>query len=446
MPAMRELAIVHLEKAKAQLDKFLDERGNSGRSKAKWYQEGEKSSKYFFNLEKSKMNKTEMNGIKVNGIVTTDPNKIDNAVETFYKSLYEKGNSKEINKDGLSNFLTYIKEISSDSIEMINSQVTAQELKKTLLTCKDSAPGPDGIPYSIIKLTWNYYGPLLLNSWKFALETGQLTHSHEKSYLKLIPKEGKDSMELKNWRPITLSNCDFKLITKTLAIRVTQGLSELIGPTQTAYIKNRQITDNLHLMQYMIEKVQDQNKEGMLISLDAEKAFDSIEHWYIKAVLEKSGLKSFTKIFDLLYKNQDVSIQLNQRQAGSYKIRNGVKQGDALSCILFILGIEPLLKNIENDDQITHIVIDDVRLPKTLSYADDVACITEPTPNNISRLFSHYEKMTNLSGLKLNAEKTEIIQSSGPQSYNISYNSSNHTISTSSMIKVNGLLLSFNCM
>ena len=366
MPAMRELAIVHLEKAKAQLDKFLDERGNSGRSKAKWYQEGEKSSKYFFNLEKSKMNKTEMNGIKVNGIVTTDPNKIDNAVETFYKSLYEKGNSKEINKDGLSNFLTYIKEISSDSIEMINSQVTAQELKKTLLTCKDSAPGPDGIPYSIIKLTWNYYGPLLLNSWKFALETGQLTHSHEKSYLKLIPKEGKDPMELKNWRPITLSNCDFKLITKTLAIRVTQGLSELIGPTQTAYIKNRQITDNLHLMQYMIEKVQDQNKEGMLISLDAEKAFDSIEHWYIKAVLEKSGLKAFTKIFDLLYRNQDVSIQLNQRQAGSYKIRNGVKQGDALSCILFILGIEPLLKNIENDNQITQIVIDDVCIPKTL--------------------------------------------------------------------------------
>ena len=60
MPAMRELAIVHLEKAKAQLDKLLDERGNSGRSKAKWYQEGEKSSKYFFNLEKSKMNKTEI--------------------------------------------------------------------------------------------------------------------------------------------------------------------------------------------------------------------------------------------------------------------------------------------------------------------------------------------------------------------------------------------------
>ena len=90
----------------------------------------------------------------------------------------------------------------------------------------------------------------------------------------------------------------------------------------------------------------------MVVSLDAEKAFDSIEHWYIKKILDKLGLSNFKLIFDILYRNQNVSIQLNNHNAGRYKIKNGVKQGDALSCILFILGIEPLIKNISLENNL----------------------------------------------------------------------------------------------
>ena len=87
-------------------------------------------------------------------------------------------------------------------------------------------------------------------------------------------------MELKNWRPITLSNCDFKLITKTLSWRLAEAVKEVISPNQTAYMKDRQISDNLNVMLYMLEQSKDE--KSMLVSLDAEKAFDSIEHWYIK--------------------------------------------------------------------------------------------------------------------------------------------------------------------
>ena len=133
----------------------------------------------------------------------------------------------------------------------------------------------------IIKLTWPLFGPALTNSWNYSLITGKLTHSHEDSYLKLLPKEGKDHSLLKNWRPITLSNCDFKVITKTLASRLSEGLKEIISPNQTAYMKGRQISDNLHLIQYAVEKVIEMDENMMVVSLDAEKAFDSIEHWYI---------------------------------------------------------------------------------------------------------------------------------------------------------------------
>ena len=86
---------------------------------------------------------------------------------------------------------------------------------------------------------------------------------------------------------------------------------------------------------------------GLLIALDAKKAFDSVNHQYIKDVLKKVGLDSMIPIFNLLYDDNQVDIMINNKLCKGYCIRNGVKQGDALSCTLFILAMEPLIRNIE---------------------------------------------------------------------------------------------------
>ena len=121
-----------------------------------------------------------------------------------------------------------------------------------------------------------------------------------------------------------------------------------------------------------------------------------------------------------------------------------MKQGDALSCILFILGIEPLIKNIQNDPMINDISYNDVKVPKILSYLDDVACITKPLQKNLDRVFAHYEKMTAVSVLKLNADKTELIVRGGKSSYNINYCKSNVIVTPAEIIKINGLHLSYD--
>ena len=102
-----------------------------------------------------------------------------------------------------------------------------------------------------------------------------------------------------------------------------------------------------------------------------------------------------------------VNIVLNGGSAGSYQIKNGVKQGDALSCILFILCMEPLIRNINNDEKIRSI---NENIPKVVAYADDITCMIKPTNESLRRIFTQYERLTNISGLKLNADKTEIIK------------------------------------
>ena len=373
------------------------------------------------------------------------PDVIDSMVSKFYRKLFEKGDSKINNLDKVSEFLHNMEKLEQDKVAQIDKTITLNDLHNTLKTCTDSAPGPDGIPYSIIKLTWKYFGTFLLESWLYSLETGSLTHSHESSYLKLLPKDGKDLTLLKNWRPITLSNCDLKLITKTLASKLTVGLECLISHNQTAYIKGRQITDNLHLLQYAVEKSSELDIPSMIVSLDAEKAFDSVEHWYIKEVLKKLGLEKFITIFELLYSNQNVSIHLGNRVAGNYKIKNGVKQGDALSCILFILGIEPLLKNINLDCNIAGLKIHGNLMPKTIAYADDVACIIHPSNENIQKIFTHYQRMSDISGLNLNADKSEIITNKAISNlYQVIYNNITSTLIPCDDMKVNGLQIGFN--
>ena len=131
--------------------------------------------------------------------------------------------------------------------------MTSDELREVLHSCSDSAPGPDGIPYSILGLMWPAYGPLLVDAWNHSLRTGKLPQSHKTSYLKLIPKAGKDLSKLTNWRPITLSNCDHKLITKAFSKRLCEAVGKVIGEEQTAYLKGRLINDNIRSMSAVVK-------------------------------------------------------------------------------------------------------------------------------------------------------------------------------------------------
>ena len=126
--------------------------------------------------------------------------------------------------------------------------------------------------------------------------------THKLSFLKLIPKLGKDTQKLNNWRPITLSNCDHKIITKTYAKRLSLRMANCIKERQTAYIKGRMINDNIRAILGSIETANlEAAVDGLVVSLDAKKAFDSVSHEFIEKCLSKFGLDSFVPIFRILY-------------------------------------------------------------------------------------------------------------------------------------------------
>ena len=305
------------------------------RTARKWYNEGELSNKYFFNLMNRKVNDEITALLDENGVEINDPDYIEVKIKDFYKDLYE---SVPLNVDDNDFLFRNLSQVDQADANGLTRNLTLEELTSTLGTCADSAPGPDGIPYSFLKHFWSDVGPALLDSWNYSILIKELPPSHKVSYLRLIPKAGKDSRVIANLRPITLSNTDHKLITKTYASKLTNIVAGCIGEEQTAYIPGRLINDNVRSMLMTIDLANaEPNIDGVVVSLDAKKAFDSVDHRYIRKCLRSFGLENFVHIFDVLYKGLKSDIILNGKVIDGYSILKGVKQGDALSCVLFIM-------------------------------------------------------------------------------------------------------------
>jgi hypothetical protein len=370
------------------------------KSKTKWYYEGEKSNKYFLNLLRKRTALCEITSIETEAGIINDESQIKMEIRNFYVDLYENGMVSEIDD----NFYEFCEKVDPEVSDTLISSITKEELYSTLKTCTDSAPGPDGISYSFYRYYWNFFGDILVLAWNESLLNGILPASHRNSLLRLLPKQGKDLSKIANWRPITLSNCDHKIITKCYAKRLTRAIQDKLHSSQTAYLPGKQIQDNLRLIN-IINKTAD---NPIIAALDAKKAFDSVSHEYIRKTLEAYGLEKFIPIFELLYKDQRVDIALNSDVINGYVIKNGVKQGDSLSCILFIMCMDPLIRNIENNTNIERVEMVDYVPPKVIAYADDVTCFVD-SKRSLRYVFKEYERLSKASGLILNADKTEIL-------------------------------------
>ena len=432
---LRQLKRALVEKAGTKLEQ---------RTARKWYNEGELSSRYFFNLLNRKSNDEISSLLDDDGTEVKDPRVIENRIVNFYKDLYESV-PEQVDTDD--NFFRNITSIPEDETAPLEEVITLEELTATLRTCADSAPGPDGIPYSFLKHYWKEFGPVILSSWHYSMFTNELPASHKLSYLKLIPKAGKDTRVISNLRPITLSNTDHKLITKTLAGKLTAIVGKHIGGEQTAYIPGRLINDNIRAMLATVGLAnQDDTVDGLIVSLDAKKAFDSVDHRYIRDCLKAFGLANFVPIFDVLYKGLRSQVIVNGRTIDGYSILKGVKQGDALSCILFIMCMEPLIRNIKQNVTISRIEsrLLPIVIPKVYSFADDISVMTKNNGLALQEVFTEYELFTKISGLQLNAAKTEILcfnkERNSDQPFVITYQGVRHQLRAKEQIKINGIL------
>ena len=110
-------------------------------------------------------------------------------------------------------------------------------------------------------------------------------YSKKRTYHPFTKKEQTANF-LKNWRPITLQNCDYKIVTKSIASRMRKVLPRIIDHDQTGFLKNRFIGENIRLLDSIMTYANTEQLPGLLLFVDFEKAFDSVEWNFIEKTLK----------------------------------------------------------------------------------------------------------------------------------------------------------------
>ena len=259
--------LVEYNEIKSKLEEHISEktRGSLLRSKTQWYEEGEKSTKYFFNLEKRNADKKHIKKlISENGNIISNPTEILKAEQHFYRELYSSRKSSIHSDEAKLFFDQELPQLSNDQKLICDNDISIKECYDALLTFKNNkSPGNDGLTSEFYKSFWETISNDLIQCINDIKKFGSLTHSQKQAVITLIEKKGKDRLFLKNWRPISLLNVDYKIITKVLAIRLKQVLPEIIHSDQTAYIKDRNITDTLRKLIDIIDYTKANNIQGI---------------------------------------------------------------------------------------------------------------------------------------------------------------------------------------
>ena len=301
-----------LQKTKTDLDALISEKTNGARirCRVRWYEEGEKSSKYFLSLEKRNYNNKIVNKLTTdNGTNITEHKTIMGELQKFYKELYTSQIAINEQYGHISD--TFFKEnapsLSDNEKEMLEGQITEQELLAALKTSENGkSPGSDGFTVDFYKFFWNDIKHFLLKSINEGLKRGEMSITQRHGIITLLPKKDKEINYIKNWRPISLLNSDYKLAAKCIANRIKQVLFKIINRDQTGFVKGRYIGENINRILNLLEITEAENIPAALILIDFEKAFDSIEWSFIeKALIHFNFGPTIINAVNALYKGQN---------------------------------------------------------------------------------------------------------------------------------------------
>ena len=299
---------------------------------------------------------------------------------SYYKKLFS---SKIVDPHEMSETAALLSTISPEQAKQCEGKMTAPELYSSLCTFHNNkSPGPDGFGCEFWKAFWPKLASHLMDACNDSYDRTSLSPLMSSGYISLLFKKD-DKKDVKKYRPLTLLSFHYKILTKALTLRLARVITSLCDPSQTGFIAGRYIMENIRLVLDTIDHCEDNMTPAYWIMLDFEKAYDRVSWVYLHACFKMAGFgREFRRWLTTLYPldptdhpnhyleigiDLDVAITyhhnvvrmlvMNGHATDSFSLHCGVAQGCPLSCLIFVLCVEPLHIMIRSEKAIPGLLL-----------------------------------------------------------------------------------------
>jgi hypothetical protein len=337
--------------------------------RARWIEEGERPTRYFFRQAKAARTFTHIESVQhSDGSLTTSLADTLDTTRGFYESLYARGETDRTAQLTLLAGVTA--RLSEAHLTDLNKTLDKKDVEQAIGQLgRWKAAGPDGFPAEFYKAFESELAPFLTAMFRECEENDTLPRSFGEARVILLYKKG-DRTSLENWRPISLMNVDEKILTKILTTRLQVGLTSIISPMQSGFVQGRSIYDNIWALEHILEAGTDRGDAGAVVFLDQQKAYDRVDHQYLLACLDIFGIRGpWQRWVARIYRSLNTSITVNGFVTTPFQVRQGLRQGDPLSPLLYNIVVEPLLQRFQRS--ITGLSYGSFTI-RAMAYADDI--------------------------------------------------------------------------
>lgn len=244
--------------------------------------------------------------------------------------------------------------VDSHDNEELCKAFSEEEIKEAIFSMeKNTAPGPDHFPVEFYQHCWEIIkGDLLLlfqDFYNLNLDIGRFNYG----IITLLPKI-KEANKIQQYRPICLLNVIYKIFTKTLMLRLEKVMGKIINKSQSGFLKERNIMDGIMALHEILHHTKSKKKEGLILKLDFEKAYDKLNWDFLFQCLRQRGFcEKWCEWIKLVMVSGTVSVKVNNTVGGYFKSGKGVRQGDPLSPFLFNITADSLAKMINMAQKIS---------------------------------------------------------------------------------------------
>ena len=387
------------------------------RSRISWMKHGDKNTKFFHSKASQRRRRNFIQGIRDKDNIWVEENEaIAGVAVSYFETMFMTEGC-----DQLEDCIAAVQHrVAPHMIKILSSDYTADEVKSALFQMGPTkAPGPDGMNALFYQKFWHIVGDDVTNAVLNFLNSGNMDPEINYTHIVLIPKI-KFPEKMSDYRPISLCNVIYKIISKVLANRMKKILPQLISPTQSAFVPGRLITDNI-LVAYETLHTMHGHKKGktrsLALKLDISKAYDRVEWTFLKRIMVKLGFpNAWIERVMCCVSTSSFSVKINGKAYGNIIPSRGLRQGDPLSSYLFLLcaeGFTSLLAKAEMENRI-HGVSICRRAPSIthLLFADDSLLFCQSKQEEVQVIMDTLQLYAKASGQCINMEKSSILFSS----------------------------------